>query len=278
MLPRITLLVLIILLPLEAARTRLYLQGGGDLLVSEYEVTGDRVRYYSVERSAWEEIPLELVDLEKTHRRAEREEARRHELREEQRIEREAERKARTELHSVPLEDGVYHLDEDRIVEVKQNVVTHNSSKTRTVLQVISPLPTVAGKTTAEIEGATSAFTANGSRPLFYVRLEKISRIELFRLKPKKKARVVQVISSVKQVEDKWEEQETIEIFRQQLASNVYKVWPVEPLVPGEYAVIEYTPGEGNVRVWDFALRGITVGGSGARTASAKARGAGKEK
>ena len=107
MLPRIILLVLILLLPLEAARIRLYLQGGGDLLVSEYEVTGDRVRYYSVERSAWEEIPLELVDLEKTHRRAEREEARRHELREEQRIEREAERKARTELHRVPLEDGV---------------------------------------------------------------------------------------------------------------------------------------------------------------------------
>ncbi len=257
---RLTLLALILLLPLEAVKIKLYLNGGGDLLVSEYEVLEDRIRYYSLERSAWEEIPRDLVNLEKTRRRAESVEARRQELREEERIEREAVRRARTELHRVPLEDGVYHVDGENIVELKQSVVTFNGSKSRTLLQVLAPVPVVAGKTTAEIDGATSALTASGNRPMFYVRLDKMSRVEFFKLKPKKKTRVVQVINTVKNVEEKFEKQEVIEIFRQQLAPKVYKVWPVEPLTPGEYAVIEYTPGEGNIRVWDFALRGITLG------------------
>jgi hypothetical protein len=39
-------LLLLMLLPLSAANIRLYLaDGGGDLLVSEYEVLDDRVRY-----------------------------------------------------------------------------------------------------------------------------------------------------------------------------------------------------------------------------------------
>ena len=63
---RVLLLALALLAPLSGARIKLYLEGGGDLLVSEYAVEGDRVRYYSVERSAWEVIPLQLVNLERT--------------------------------------------------------------------------------------------------------------------------------------------------------------------------------------------------------------------
>ena len=40
------------------ASQKLFLKDGTYQLVSSYEVHGDRVRYYSVERSAWEEIPL----------------------------------------------------------------------------------------------------------------------------------------------------------------------------------------------------------------------------
>ena len=261
MFARLTLLALILILPLEAAKIKLYLNAGGDLLVGEYQVLEDRVRYYSLERSAWEEIPLDLVDLAKTRRRSERDESIRQQLREEERIEREAIRRARTELHRVPIEEGVYHVDGENIVAVKQSAITYNSSKSRTVLQVIAPVPLVAGKTRLEIEGASSAFTVSGNRPMFYVRLDKMSRVEIFRAKPKKKTRVVQVIATVKNVEEKFEEQEMVEIFRQQLAPKVYKIWPVEPLTPGEYAVIEYTPSEDNLRVWDFALRGITLGG-----------------
>ena len=35
----------------------------------------------------------------------------------------------------------------------------------------------------------------------------------------------------------------------------LYKIWPVTPIAPGNYAVIVYTQGEGDVRVWDFTYR-----------------------
>ena len=51
---------------LSAATVRLYLKDGTYHAVREYEKSGDRVRYYSTERSDWEEIPLDLVDLMRT--------------------------------------------------------------------------------------------------------------------------------------------------------------------------------------------------------------------
>jgi hypothetical protein len=53
-----------------AANLKLYLKDGGYHLVREYKVESDRVRYYSVERSEWEEIPLDLVDLKRTQSEA----------------------------------------------------------------------------------------------------------------------------------------------------------------------------------------------------------------
>jgi hypothetical protein len=248
-------LLLAMSLPLSAANIRLYLtEGGGDLLVREYEVLEDRVRYYSVERSQWEEIPLSLVDLEKTRRIEEQQEAVRQERAEEDRIERTAERKARTELHRVPIEDGIYYLDGDRVVPVQQAELKTETSKGRTLLKVIMPVP-VAGKQTVEVEGKQAEFVVTQDRPMFYMRLETVNRFGIIRLQEKKDARLVQVIQIVPQSNEMIEEHEEVELFRQQFAPGVYKIWPTEPLPAGEYAVMEYTPGEGNIRVWDFSCR-----------------------
>jgi chaperonin cofactor prefoldin len=143
-------LLLAMLLPLSAANIRLYLTDGGDLLVNEYQVLEDRVRYYSVERSEWEEIPLALVDLEKTRRIEQQQQATREERAAEDRIERTAERKARTELHRVPIDDGVYYLDGEQVVTVKQAELKTETSKGRTLLKVLAPVP-MAGKQTIEV-------------------------------------------------------------------------------------------------------------------------------
>lgn len=250
-------ILILALLGLSAlgARYKLYLQGGGDMLVREHVVEGERVRYYSVERGAWEEIPSKLVDLERTASEKARQDQTRSARREEDRILRAAERKARTELHRVPLDDGVYHLDAEKIVPMQQASLVVNTSKGRTLLRILMPMSAMPSKTFLDLEGLAAAYRIAENRPTFYLRLENITRLEILRLQPKKKVRRVQVVQTLPQQMDRIEEHETLEIFRQQLAPHVYKLWPVDPLPPGEYAIIEYAPGEDSLRVWDFALR-----------------------
>ena len=249
----ILILFLAILPTLDAQKIVLYLKGGGDLIVREYRIEQQRVRYYSLERSICEEIPLEFVDLEQTRRVEARKAAARAERAKEDRIERAAVRKARVELHRVPLDYGVYFLRGDDVQWVEQAEVVVEGSKSRTFLKVFAPI--VAGKSTMEVEGVESKLISGDGKPMFYVRLEKITRLMMVRLKDKKKSRVVQRVWKEPQGTEIMEEQEEIEVFRQQLAPRVYKVWPVEPIPPGNYALIEYAPGKNELRVWDFTTR-----------------------
>ncbi|MGH9353166.1 MAG: hypothetical protein ACRD2G_13570, partial [Terriglobia bacterium] len=52
------------------AQIKLYLKDGSYQLVKSYQVEGDRVRYYSVERSQWEVVPVSLVDFKATQEAA----------------------------------------------------------------------------------------------------------------------------------------------------------------------------------------------------------------
>ena len=66
MVRRCLLAILAAVLALGTSNFPLYLKDGTRHMVREYKVDGDRVRYYSTERGDWEEIPLELVDIDKT--------------------------------------------------------------------------------------------------------------------------------------------------------------------------------------------------------------------
>lgn len=254
---RLAAVLLFVVLPSTAEAAKLYLASGMEIPVREYEVIDDRVRYYSTERSQWEEIPLRLVDLEKTERTAEREAKRLEALRAESRAERIAERKARTELHNVPIEEGVYHYLDDKATWVPQTEVSVDKSTKRGIFKVLAPIPIVAGKNTLFITEAQSRYVVNEARPIFFVRQLNLARFGIVKVEPetKKDRRVVQIINVVPQTKELHEEQEEVKVFRQQLASGVYRVWPVADLEPGEYAVIDYTPGEGDLRVWDFSVQ-----------------------
>jgi len=252
---RCALIISLLASSLVAQRIQLFLKGGSEMLVREYEVQGDRVRYYSLERSAWEEIPLSLVDLDKTAKTVERKEDRIEQLRAESARERVAERKARTELHNVPIDDGIYFYLEEEATPLEQSEVITDKSLKRGILKVVSPLPIVAGKNLLMVEGAEARFATTERKPVFFVRQSKLAQFGIVRLEAAKDdRRLVQTVQIHPVSKETFEEFEEVEVFRQQLASGVYRVWPINDLEPGEYALIDFTPGELDLRVWDFSV------------------------
>jgi hypothetical protein len=51
---------------------------------------------------------------------------------------------------------------------------------------------------------------------------------------------------------------DSVELFQHQVGDMVFKFWPLKPLDPGEYAVVQYTQGKVDTQVWDFTLAGKT--------------------
>jgi hypothetical protein len=252
---RLIWLTVLAALALSAAPLKLYLKSGSDMLVREYELKEDRVRYYSIERSQWEEIPVRLVDFEKTAAESARQTERLESMRAESAAERGAERKARTELHNVPIDDGLYWYKNDQATAVPQNDLIEEKSGKRKLLRAISPIPVIAGKRKLLLEGPSSEFAVDETAPIFFIRDTSITYFGIVKLAPEKDQRLVQIIQNAGPENQLFEEQEEVEVFRQQLASGVYRVWPTEPLPAGEYAFIDFTPGEADLRVWSFSVK-----------------------
>jgi hypothetical protein len=238
-----------------AANLKLYLKDGSYHIVREYKVEGERVRYYSTERGDWEVIPLELVDLKKTEQEIKQTEESRKEETAVLDAEEKAEREARREVERVPIDPGVYLVDGDTLKAFKAAESKFVTSKGRSLLKVMAPIPIVAGKATVELDGETSANVVAMNRPEFYIRLSQDERFGIVRLEKKKGSRIVDKISIMPVTNELMDELNQVEIFRKQVADGVYKIWPKEPLEPGEYAVVEYTEGKRNIQVWDFSFR-----------------------
>ncbi|HEV3330363.1 MAG TPA: hypothetical protein VG096_05240 [Bryobacteraceae bacterium] len=239
-----------------AANVKLYLKDGSYHLVKEYQVQSDRVRFYSVERSQWEEIPLDLVDLAKTQGE---ETERSAELEKEAKIlseEDRAERQIKQDVMRIPQNPGVYWLLDKQAKAIPQAESTVHTNKGRSVLQKLAPIPIVSGKATLELNNPHSANVFTNPEQEFYFQLSDTERFGICKLTSKGMVRIVENLTYMPVTKEVVEEPEMVPILQQQVdANNLYKIWPKEPLAPGEYAVIEYTAGKLNIQVWDFAIK-----------------------
>jgi hypothetical protein len=239
-----------------AANIKLYLKDGSYHLVREYQVETDRVRFYSVERSEWEEMPLSLVDLDKTRTE---EASRKAEIAKETKEiteEDQVERTRQQEILRIPENPGVYWLDGNETKTIKSAESTVHTNKGRSVLSHIAPLPVVSGKATLEIQETHSTNIFTNPEQEFYIQLSDAERFGIAKLKAKTGVRIVENIEIMPVTKETVEQPEMVDIFQTQLTpGGLYKIWPKAPLEPGEYAVVEYTASKLNMQVWDFEIK-----------------------
>jgi len=238
-----------------AANIKLYLKDGGFHLVRDYKVEADRVRYYSVERSEWEEMPLDLVDVKRTEAELAEHQAERAEENKAVAEEEKVVREARAEIAKVPRDPGVYYMDGGNVTPIPVAESKVHNHKGRTVLQVLSPIPAVPGKATLELDGTHSQNVLTNPEQEFYIQLSAEERFGMVKLTPEKGVRIVEKITVVQVTKEVIEEPIEVQVFRKQMTQDgLYKLWPMKPMEPGEYAVVEYTSGKANMQVWDFAI------------------------
>src|SRR6267154_2158377 len=116
-----------------AANVKLYLKDGTYHVVREYQVQTDRVHFYSIERSDWEDIPLDLVDLKRTENEATERKTRLEEDAKVMAQEERAERDLEKEMRRIPQDPGVYWMLGNEVQVMKLAESTVHTAKGRAI-------------------------------------------------------------------------------------------------------------------------------------------------
>ena len=280
-------LALCALAPAQQLTKRLILKDGNYQPATQWEVKGDRVRYYSAERSEWEEVPTSMVDWPATEKFN-------HDLEtgaataigvgaQHASPEDEADLKAEQSRQptvatglKLPDADGVYLLDvynqKPELIEVTQSGGELNKNMTRNILRAaINPI--ASSKQSIEIKGPRAPVQAHEVEPALFVRIAHgdddtvyddkgraktppplADRYRLVRAERKKDSRVVGNLKiafygKVSQ-QGNW-----VPTKVEPFTSDWARVTPEKPLAPGEYALVEMLGGnEMNLYVWDFGV------------------------
>ncbi len=240
---------------LAAANLRLYTTDGEYQLVREYKVEGDIVRFYSVDRGEWEEVPSSMVDLKRTE--AESSAAKQVVDRQTKMADEEvaAARAEREELAKIPADSGVYRIENGALRTFPVADFTVHTPKGNTALRVLTPIPIIAGKATVEISGEHSPNIVREDRPEFFFQLDKQESFGIIKLAAAKGIRIAEHVEIMPISKEMAEDRDSVKVFSKQLpGDNFYKVWPEEALPAGEYALIEYVDGQVDLRMWDFRI------------------------
>lgn len=257
------------LLGLEAqlarAQVKLYLKDGSYQLVKSYEVRGDRVRYYSLDRSAWEEMPKSLVDFEATQKaKAEEEVTAKKEIEEVRELEKQ---RFEVPLNTGPevapgihlsADEGVFAFDGTGLIRMIQSSAEEVTDRKRAALLLALPGPLVKTRRLVVLAGPKAAVRISVNQPTFYVQSADGwgARAELIPVKSSKEARVVEKVQSGIGAGKSGEVRSSLPLERAQIAPGVISLRPTQPLAPGEYALAELLEEKLNLELWDFGIEG----------------------
>jgi hypothetical protein len=244
------------------ATLKLCMKDGSYQMVSSYEVHGDRVRYFSVERSEWEEVPTSLVDFDATKRAQDETKAtEKKRVEEAKQIDQERFFKPPDQGMEVapgirlPGDDGIFTVDGRRLVRLVQSSGELVTDKKRAAMVLAVPLPVVKTRSLVVLEGAKAAIRLNDPLPVFYVQSSDGlgAKLELVHLKPGKESRVVEEVETSRGKNGKASKERTmVSLEHKQVAPNIYTLKPLDPLEAGEYVLGEIVDDKLSLDVWDF--------------------------
>ncbi|HEY2390305.1 MAG TPA: hypothetical protein VGK22_03960 [Candidatus Angelobacter sp.] len=273
-------------LPLSAQQDpqRLIMKDGSYQATSKWEITGDRVRYYSVERYGWEEIPRDLVDWPLTEKyNKELAGVRDATIKEIAKADEADEREAPLVIPGLRLPNtgGVFLFDtfkdQPELVELIQNGSDLNKHTSRNILRsVMNPLGGSSTQT-LELKGEHARVQAHVAQPVIFINVDdavssyiqassdkqKPNRYGLVRTEKKKDLRVVGKLNVA--MFGKMDQKESWIPLTASALGDWTKLTPTEPLPPGEYAVVELLDKKQiNLFVWDFGVNPSAPQNSGA--------------
>ncbi len=243
---------------------KLLLKDGSYQLVREYKIEGDRVRYYSLDSSSWEAMPVDLVDWDAT-KKAEADEARQDAALAAKAGAQEAARvippldiDASLEVAPgvfLPAGVNLFAFDGKSILPLSQAETSSKISKGRVLEEVMVPIPIVPSRQNVSIQGARAKFRMHVSQPEFYIRTAdaREPRLELIRAKAHGDSRLIEHIDQL--FGEKQEIRDALPMQKWEVARGVYRFTLDKPLEPGEYALAEVLDEEGmSLYVWDFGV------------------------
>jgi hypothetical protein len=260
---------------------KLVLKDGTFQQIREYQRNGEHVRYYSVERSDWEELPASLVDWEATAKAAELDNkdsvalvAKVHKLEESKRMDKTTDIDASLQVGQgafLPQGEGMFLVEGKSIRVLDQASSEAKTDRKRAIERVLSPVPLVPGKKDLVLAGTRAVVRLRTSNPEFYLReappdqdrispIQKSSRpgengpdVLLIQTKVRRNSRLIESVSSLFDVVTS-HNVKSISLQRWEVAGNVYRFTLGETLPPGEYVLAEMLPNGLNIYVWDFGV------------------------
>jgi hypothetical protein len=263
---------------------KLVLKDGSFQLVRNYEKNGERVRYFSVERGAWEEIPASMVDWDATKRAETADEKTSSALLAKVHIQ-EAAANAQTPVDVdasltvapgvfLPDGEGMFAFEGKSIKRLEQAGSDVKTDKKTAIARVFSPIPVIPSKRNVEIPGAKATVRLTSQIPEFYLREpppdadhdspvlrtgrqgESGPEIALVRAKVKGSKRLLESIQS-QFGQELSQNRDEIAIQRWEVAPDIYRFTLSAPLPPGEYALAEILQDGLNLYVWDFGVDAV---------------------
>jgi hypothetical protein len=264
-------------LPAQAFMPRgkkLCLTDGTFQIVRSYEKQGDSVRYYSVERSAWEEIPATLVDWKATAQ-AETDDAKaQKEFADKVKV-RDTNEHAMEKLDVdaslmvapstfLPSQLGMFALAGKDVVPLTKNMAKLRTDKARQVEKVLSGVPMIPSRHFMDLKGKRAVIRIPDGELEFYYRIpvdEAEPDVELMRAQVKGDTRVLESIST-DIVGENEENRKTVALLKWDVAKGVYRYTLSAPMGPGEYALTINLPDGLNFYVWDFGVDAAPAAGT----------------